>query len=99
METEIVVNIELIKQKYTEFKQKEHTEIEKAESVARKAAADLGWNEVATNQLIDYIVGVAKAQLASEKGFWDEIVTEKEVEEEVEEPIEEVSEQPIPNLL
>lgn len=96
MKTEIVVNVELIEQKYTAFKQKEHTEIEKAETIARKSAADLGWNEVATNQMVDYVVGVANAQLATEKAFWDEVVTEREVAEEV---VEEVSEQPIPNLL
>lgn len=94
---EIVVNVELIQQKYIEFKQKEHTELEKAESIARKSAAELGWNEVSTSQMVEYIVGVAKAQLAKEKEFWDEIVTEKEVEEQVE--TEEVSEEPIPNLL
>lgn len=96
MKTEIVVNVELIEQKYIAFKQKEHTEIEKAETIARKSAADLGWNEVATNQMVDYVVGVANAQLASEKAFWDEIVTEREIEEEV---AEEVSEEPVPNLL
>lgn len=96
MKTEIVVNVELIEQKYIAFKQKEHTEIEKAETIARKSAADLGWNEVSTNQMVDYVVGVANAQLASEKAFWDEIVTEREVEEEV---AEEVSEEPVPNLL
>ena len=71
MKTEIVVNVELIQQKYMEFKQKEHTELEKAETIARKSAADLGWNEVSTNQMVDYVVGVAKAQLATEKEFWD----------------------------
>lgn len=81
MKTEIVVNVELIQQKYMEFKQKEHTELEKAETIARKSASDLGWNEVSTNQMVDYVVGVAKAQLATEKEFWDEIVTEREVEE------------------
>lgn len=96
MKTEIVVNVELIQQKYTAFKQKEHTEIEKAETIARKSASDLGWNEVATNQMVDYVVGVANAQLATEKAFWDEVVTEREVAEEV---VEEVSEEPVPNLL
>lgn len=96
MKTEIVVNVELIQQKYIEFKQKEHTEIEKAETIARKSAADLGWNDVATKQMIDYVVGVATAQLASEKAFWDEIVKEVTVEEQ---PEEEVTEEPIPNLL
>lgn len=96
MKTEIVVNVELIEQKYTAFKQKEHTEIEKAETIARKSASDLGWNEVATNQMVDYVVGVANAQLATEKAFWDEVVTEREVAEEV---VEEVSEEPVPNLL
>ena len=96
MKTEIVVNVELIEQKYTAFKQKEHTEIEKAETIARKSAADLGWNEVATNQMVDYVVGVANAQLATEKAFWDEVVTEREVAEEV---VGEVSEEPVPNLL
>ena len=96
MKTEIVVNVGLIEQKYTAFKQKEHTEIEKAETIARKSAADLGWNEVATNQMVDYVVGVANAQLATEKAFWDEVVTEREVAEEV---VEEVSEEPVPNLL
>lgn len=96
MKTEIVVNVELIEQKYIAFKQKEHTEIEKAETIARKSAADLGWNEVATNQMVDYVVGVANAQLATEKAFWDEVVTEREVAEEV---VEEVSEEPVPNLL
>ena len=96
MKTEIVVNVELIEQKYTAFKQKEHTEIEKAETIARKSAADLGWNEVATNQMVDYVVGVANAQLATEKAFWDEVVTEREVAEEV---VEDVSEEPVPNLL
>lgn len=96
MKTEIVVNVELIEQKYTAFKQKEHTEIEKAETIARKSAADLGWNEVATNQMVDYVVGVANAQLATEKAFWDEVVTEREVAEEVSEGI---SEESIPNLL
>ena len=96
MKTEIIVNVELIQQKYIAFKQKEHTEIEKAETIARKSAADLGWNEVATNQMVDYVVGVANAQLATEKAFWDEVVTEREVAEEV---VEEVSEEPVPNLL
>ena len=96
MKTDIVVNVELIEQKYIAFKQKEHTEIEKAETIARKSAADLGWNEVATNQMVDYVVGVANAQLATEKAFWDEVVTEREVAEEV---VEEVSEEPVPNLL
>ena len=96
MKTQIVVNVELIQQKYIEFKQKEHTEIEKAETIARKSAADLGWNDVATKQMIDYVVGVATAQLASEKAFWDEIVKEVTVEEQTE---EEVTEEPIPNLL
>lgn len=96
MKTEIVVNVELIQQKYIEFKQKEHTEIEKAETIARKSAADLGWNDVATKQMIDYVVGIATAQLASEKAFWDEIVKEVTVEEQ---PEEEVTEEPIPNLL
>lgn len=96
MKTEIVVNVELIQQKYMEFKQKEHTELEKAEMIARKSAADLGWNDVSTTQMVDYIVGVAKAQLAKEKEFWDEIVTEKEVEEQ---ESEEVSEEPVPTLL
>lgn len=96
MKTEIVVNVELIQQKYTAFKQKEHTEIEKAETIARKSASDLGWNEVATNQMVDYVVGVANAHLATEKAFWDEVVTEREVEEEVSEGI---SEESIPNLL
>ena len=89
MKTEIVVNVELIQQKYMEFKQKEHTELEKAETIARKSAADLGWNDVSTNQMVDYVVGVAKAQLATEKEFWDEIVTEREVEE-VEEDIDSI---------
>lgn len=96
MKTKIVVNVELIQQKYIEFKQKEHTEIEKAETIARKSAADLGWNDVATKQMIDYVVGIATAQLASEKAFWDEIVKEVTVEEQ---PEEEVTEEPIPNLL
>lgn len=96
MKTEIVVNVELIQQKYMEFKQKEHTELEKAETIARKSAADLGWNDVSTTQMVDYIVGVAKAQLAKEKEFWDEIVTEREVEEQ---ESEEVSEEPVPTLL
>lgn len=96
MKTEIVVNVELIQQKYMEFKQKEHTELEKAEMIARKSAADLGWNDVSTTQMVDYIVGVAKAQLAKEKEFWDEIVTEREVEEQ---ESEEVSEEPVPTLL
>lgn len=96
MKTEIVVNVELIQQKYMEFKQKEHTELEKAETIARKSAADLGWNDVSTSQMVDYIVGVAKAQLAKEKEFWDEIVTEREVEEQ---ESEEVSEEPVPTLL
>lgn len=96
MKTEIVVNVELIQQKYMEFKQKEHTELEKAEMIARKSAADLSWNDVSTTQMVDYIVGVAKAQLAKEKEFWDEIVTEREVEEQ---ESEEVSEEPVPTLL
>lgn len=96
MKTEIVVNVELIQQKYMEFKQKEHTELEKAEMIARKSATDLGWNDVSTTQMVDYIVGVAKAQLAKEKEFWDEIVTEREVEEQ---ESEEVSEEPVPTLL
>lgn len=96
MKTEIIVNVELIQQKYMEFKQKEHTELEKAETIARKSAADLGWNDVSTSQMVDYIVGVAKAQLAKEKEFWDEIVTEREVEER---ESEEVSEEPVPTLL
>lgn len=87
MEKQIIVNVELIQKKYIEFKEKEHTELEKAESIARKSATDLGWNEVATSQMIDYVVGVAKAQLASEKTFWDEIVSEKEVEENVEDDL------------
>ena len=46
--------------------------------------------------MVDYILGVAKAQLAKEKEFWDEIVTEREVEEQ---ESEEVSEEPVPTLL
>lgn len=97
MKTEIVVNVELIQQKYLDFKAKEHTEIEKAEAVARKSAAELGWNDVSTQQMVDYVVGTAKAQLASEKEFWDEIVTEKEIEEQVEEDVS--SSDTVPDLL
>ena len=97
MKTEIVVNVELIQQKYLEFKAKEHTEIEKAEAVARKSAAELGWNEVSTQHMVDYVVGTAQAQLASEKAFWDEIVTEKEIEEQVEEDVS--SSDTVPDLL
>lgn len=97
MKTEIVVNVELIQQKYLDFKAKEHTEIEKAEAVARKSAAELGWNDVSTQQMVDYVVGTAKAQLASEKAFWDEIVTEKEIEEQVEKDVS--SSDTVPDLL
>ena len=97
MKTEIVVNVELIQQKYLDFKAKEHTEIEKAEAVARKSAAELGWSDVSTQQMVDYVVGTAKAQLASEKAHRDEIVTEKEIEEQVEEDVS--SSDTVPDLL
>lgn len=93
---QIVVDIELIKQKYLDFKKKEQTELEKAEAVARDSAAKLNWNEVSSQQMVDYVVGKAKEQLITEKTFWDSVVHEEEdsVEEQETEfpelPIEEI---------
>ena len=75
---QIVVDVELIKAKYLDFKKKEKTELEKAETVARDSAAKLNWNEISTQQMIDYVVGKAKEQLATEKTFWDSVVREEE---------------------
>lgn len=83
----IVVNVELIEQKYLAFKEKEQTELAKAEEVAKEMAQKLQWNEVATQQMVDYVVATANAQLATEKAYWEEIVSE--VEEEPEQPAEE----------
>ena len=75
---QIVVDVELIKQKYLDFKKKEQTELEKAETVARDSATKLNWNEVSTQQMIDYVVGKAKEQLITEKTFWDSVVHEED---------------------
>lgn len=85
---QLIIKTDVIEQKYLAFKEKETSELDKAEKEAKATAEKLGWNEVYTQQMVDYVVGTAKAQLANEKAYWSEIVEEVEVAEtETEEPI------------
>lgn len=73
----IVVSIDVVKQRYLQFKEREATEIDKATTVAKQAAQELGWDEIATNAMIEYVVGKAEQSLQKEKDFWKDLIKEE----------------------
>lgn len=91
---QLIIKTDVIEQKYLAFKDKEVNELERARKEATDTAQKLGWNEVDTKQMVDFVTGKAEAQLANEKAYWNEIVEEVDVAEpeaetetEVQEPI------------